>query len=78
MLLLTTAPSSPLLSLACRTTHFFASADKAKRELGWTPRHDFLADAPAMVREYTASGRQNKAVDFTIDDKILAAMRVRV
>lgn len=58
-----------------RTGHFIASADKAKRELGWTPRHDFLADVSSMVREYTSSGRQNKDVDFTIDDKILAAVR---
>ena len=38
--------------------HFWASAEKAKRELGWQPRHDFLADCPALVRDYLASGRQ--------------------
>jgi hypothetical protein len=59
----------------CRTGHFVASADKAKRELGWQPRHDFLADVSSMVREYTSSGRQNKDIDFSIDDKILAAVR---
>lgn len=58
-----------------RTGHFIASADKAKRELGWTPRHDFLADVSSMVREYTSSGRQSKDIDFSIDDKILAAVR---
>ena len=52
-----------------------ASADKAKRELGWKPRHDFLSDVNSMVREYTASGRQHKDIDFSIDDKILAAVR---
>jgi hypothetical protein len=28
-----------------------------------------------MVRDYTASGRQHKDIDFSIDDKILAAVR---
>jgi nucleoside-diphosphate-sugar epimerase len=56
--------------------HFFASAEKAKRELGWTPRHDFLSDVPSLVRDYVASGRQHKDIDFSVDDKILNAMRV--
>jgi hypothetical protein len=60
----------------CRTIHFCASADKAKRELGWTPRHNFLDDVPALVRDYTSAGRQHKDVDFSVDDKILSAMRV--
>jgi len=57
-----------------RTVHFFASADKAKRELGWRPAHDFLADADALVAAYKASGRESKELDFAIDDKILAAV----
>jgi hypothetical protein len=60
----------------CRTIHFCASSDKAKRELGWSPRHTFLDDVPSLVRDYTSSGRQNKDVDFSVDDKILSAMRV--
>lgn len=68
-------PPPPKLCCHSRTGHFIASADKAKRELGWKPRHDFLADVSSMVREYTSSGRQNKDIDFTIDDKILAAVR---
>eukprot|EP00775_Hariotina_reticulata_P006212 gene6211-6448_t len=59
-----------------RTVHFFASAEKAKRELGWVPRHDFLSDVPSLVRDYVASGRQHKDIDFSVDDKILNAMRV--
>jgi hypothetical protein len=35
--------------------HFFASADKAKRVLGWQPQHDFLRDVdqvpPALPPE---------------------------
>eukprot|EP00877_Chromochloris_zofingiensis_P002016 jgi/Chrzof1/11815/Cz06g11010.t1 len=59
-----------------RTTHFFASAEKAKRELGWTPKHDFLSDVDELVKDYLASGRQDAEIDFSIDDKILAAMKV--
>lgn len=33
-----------------RAVHFFSSTDKAKRLLGWRPRHDFLSDVPALVR----------------------------
>ncbi|KAI8477102.1 MAG: NAD(P)-binding protein [Monoraphidium minutum] len=58
-----------------RTVHFFASSEKAKRELGWKPKHDFLADAPALVAAYKASGRQNKDIDFSVDDKILSALK---
>lgn len=57
-----------------RTIHFFASSDKAKRELGWQPKHDFLGDAEACVRDYLASGRQNKDIDFSTDTKIMQLM----
>lgn len=57
-----------------RTVHFFASAEKAKRELGWRPAHDFLGDVDALVKEYQASGRAAKEVDFSVDDKILKAV----
>eukprot|EP00955_Chlamydomonas_euryale_P091672 364639-Chlamydomonas_euryale.AAC.50 len=57
-----------------RTIHFFASSDKAKRELGWQPKHDFLGDAEACVRDYLASGRQNQDIDFSTDTKIMQLM----
>ncbi|KAG2448836.1 hypothetical protein HYH02_006187 [Chlamydomonas schloesseri] len=57
-----------------RTVHFFASADKAKRELGWKPKHDFQKDVQGLVNDYKANGRDKKEVDFSIDDKILAAL----
>jgi nucleoside-diphosphate-sugar epimerase len=59
---------------ARRTVHFFASAEKAKRELGWTPRHDFQSDVAELVMDYKMQGRTSKDVDFAIDDKILAAV----
>ncbi|GFR42412.1 hypothetical protein Agub_g3312 [Astrephomene gubernaculifera] len=57
-----------------RTGHFFASCDKAKRDLGWRPQHSFLADVEQRVEEYVAQGRASREVDFSIDDKILAAL----
>lgn len=58
-----------------RTEHFFASSDKAKRELGWSPKHNFLADVAERVAEYKALGRDNKeGIDFSVDDKVLAAL----
>lgn len=35
--------------------HFFASADKAKRELGWKPKHDFQKDVQGLVNDYKAN-----------------------
>jgi nucleoside-diphosphate-sugar epimerase len=57
-----------------RAVHFFASADKAKRVLGWQPHHNFLKDVNQLVRDYIASGRLDKDIDFSVDDKILAAV----
>ncbi|GBF92611.1 chloroplast stem-loop binding protein of 41 kDa, chloroplastic [Raphidocelis subcapitata] len=57
-----------------RTVHFFASSEKAKRELGWRPAHDFMGDVDALVKEYKASGRAAKEIDFSVDDKILKAV----
>lgn len=31
--------------------HFFASADKAKRVLGWQPQHNFMKDVAQVLRE---------------------------
>lgn len=55
-----------------RTGHFFASAEKAKRELGWAAKHSFLEDVATLVQAYKDSGRQDKEIDFTVDDKILS------
>ena len=54
------APTQPtnLPAHACRTLHFFASSDKAKRELGWVPKHTFTDDVAALVADYQKQGRQ--------------------
>eukprot|EP01026_Neomeris_dumetosa_P015092 TRINITY_DN1568_c0_g1_i4.p2 TRINITY_DN1568_c0_g1~~TRINITY_DN1568_c0_g1_i4.p2 ORF type:complete len:351 (-),score=60.68 TRINITY_DN1568_c0_g1_i4:174-1226(-) len=57
-----------------RTNHFFAGVDKAKRVLGWKPTHNFMDDVKDLCDAYVASGRADKEVDFSIDDKILAAV----
>mmetsp|Transcript_28353 Transcript_28353/g.62316 ORF Transcript_28353/g.62316 Transcript_28353/m.62316 type:complete len:556 (+) Transcript_28353:33-1700(+) len=57
-----------------RTVHFFASPDKARFDLDWKPKHDFLGDVQALVNDYKKQGRQNQSIDFSIDDKILAAV----
>lgn len=56
-----------------RTGHFFTSADKAKQVLGWQPQHDFLKDIDDLVAAYKASGRDQKDIDFSGDDEIIAA-----
>ena len=61
-----------------RTTHFFASAEKAKRELGWAPAHTFVDDLPALVEEFQASGRLDKDVDFSVDERIFEAVGHKV
>lgn len=57
-----------------RAVHFFASSDKAKRELGWRPAHDFMKDVKSLCDAYISSGRQNRDINFSIDDRILAAI----
>ena len=75
-LVLTRAPKHPPAPRTHSTVHFFASSEKAKRELGWRPKHDFMSDVPELVKAYEASGRTSKDIDFSVDDKILAAMKV--
>lgn len=47
-----TLPSLALPASPPRTIHFFASSDKAKRELGWAPKHNFQKDVEALVNDY--------------------------
>lgn len=56
-----------------RTGHFFAQVEKAKADLGWQPQHDFLSDIKQLVDEYKSSGRLDKQIDFSADDKCIAS-----
>jgi len=58
-----------------RPNHFFASAGKARRELGWEPKHTLEGDMPALIEDFIASGRLEREVDFSADDKVLQAVR---
>ena len=58
-----------------RTVHFFAQVEKAKADLGWKPQHDFLSDIKGLVEDFEASGRADKDMDFSADDKCLAAAK---
>lgn len=58
-----------------RTGHFFASSEKAKRELGWKAKHSFSEDVAQLVKEYQDSGRASKDIDFSVDDKILSSVQ---
>ena len=57
-----------------RSVHFFASTDKAKRELGWKPAHTFVGDAAELVECYKASGRGEREMSFEADDLILQSV----
>ena len=48
-----------------------AVAGKARPELGWEPQHTLEADMPALIEDFIASGRLDKEVDFSADDKVL-------
>ena len=58
-----------------RTSHFFAQVEKAKADLGWQPQHDFLSDIKQLVEEYKSSGRLDKQMDFSADDKCIASAK---
>lgn len=58
-----------------RAVHFFASTDKAKRDLGWAPQHGLVEDMREQVALYKEQGRDAKSVDFSVDDMIIAASR---
>lgn len=56
-----------------RVQHFFASIEKAKRELGWSPEFDLVAGLKdAFQSDYLANGLDKVEVDFSLDDEIIA------
>lgn len=57
-----------------RTQHFFASVQKAIAELNWQPKFDLVSGLQdSFQNDYLASGRDQAAVDFSVDDEILGA-----
>ena len=57
-----------------RPQHFFASIEKAMTELDWQPTYDLVAGLKdSFQSDYLASQRDQAAIDFSVDDEILAA-----
>jgi nucleoside-diphosphate-sugar epimerase len=56
-----------------RVQHFFADIHKATQELNWKPEYDLVSGLKdAWENDYLASGRDQKEIDFSLDDQILA------
>jgi len=57
-----------------RVQHFFTDIHKAKAQLNWTPRFDLISGLKdSFQKDYLASGRDQKDIDFSTDDEILNA-----
>ncbi|XP_021772452.1 chloroplast stem-loop binding protein of 41 kDa b, chloroplastic-like [Chenopodium quinoa] len=54
-----------------RDQHFFASIEKAKKELGWTPKFDLVEGLTDSYSLDFGKGTFRKAADFETDDIIL-------
>ncbi len=58
-----------------RPQHFFASIDKATRDLGWSPKYDLVSGLQdSFQNDFLPTGRDKKDIDFSVDDEILAAL----
>jgi UDP-glucose 4-epimerase len=58
-----------------RVQHFFASVDKAKRELNWQPEFDLISGLKdSFQNDYLAAGRDKAAIDFSVDDEIVKSL----
>ncbi|XP_078444927.1 chloroplast RNA binding protein [Wolffia australiana] len=60
-----------LKSFPFRDQHFFASVEKAKKELGWEPEFDLVEGLTDSYNLDFGRGTFRKAADFTTDDMIL-------
>jgi nucleoside-diphosphate-sugar epimerase len=59
-----------------RVQHFFADIHKAIQELHWKPEYDLVSGLKdAWENDYLASGRDQKEIDFSLDDQILATIK---
>lgn len=58
-----------------RVQHFFTAIEKAKADLGWKPEFDLISGLKdSFQHDFLASGRDQAAADFSLDDEILAAV----
>lgn len=55
-----------------RTQHFFADVHSAMNDLNWRPEFGLVSGLKdSFQNDYLASGRDQRAVDFSVDDEIL-------
>ena len=55
-----------------RDQHFFASVDKAKAELGWTPKYGLLDGLKDSYEKDFGRGTYREKPDWTADDMVLS------
>ncbi|CAM9379977.1 unnamed protein product [Pylaiella littoralis] len=53
-----------------RNNHFVVNSEKAKRLLGWSPKHTITDDLPEYFEGYKAAGKVEASPDFSKDDEI--------
>ncbi|KAG8389351.1 hypothetical protein BUALT_Bualt02G0220200 [Buddleja alternifolia] len=61
-----------------RNMHFYSEPRAAKEILGWSSTTNLTVDLKERFDEYVKIGRDKKPMQFEIDDKILAALKVPV
>ncbi|MEB3225460.1 MAG: NAD-dependent epimerase/dehydratase family protein [Synechococcus sp.] len=55
-----------------RAQHFMADVSKALNDLDWQPKYDLISGLKeSFTNDYLASGRDQQAIDFSLDDQIL-------
>ncbi|WP_338431063.1 NAD-dependent epimerase/dehydratase family protein [Synechococcus elongatus] len=61
-----------------RAQHFIAAIEKAQQDLNWSPRFSLIKGLQdSLQNDYLARGLDQQAVDFSLDDEILAAVSIR-
>ncbi|KAL3849867.1 hypothetical protein ACJIZ3_011749 [Penstemon smallii] len=61
-----------------RNMHFYSEPRAAKELLGWSSTTNLTVDLKERFDEYVKIGRDKKQIQFDLDDKILAALKVPV
>lgn len=55
-----------------RQQHFFADISRATTDLNWQPQYDLVSGlTDSFQNDYLASGRDQSAIDFSLDEEIL-------
>lgn len=62
----------------CPVQHFYAEPRAAKDILGWRSTTNLPEDLKERFEEYVKIGRDKKAMQFEIDDKILESLKVPI